>query len=148
MAKLKGIKDQSESSEKTISSNKGSWIADLEAKNKTTVASEAKAESKEVKPVQVATLKTKRPAHARPSHHRGHGKISNTVCITLDGGKTAIKMFRKQADQLVQDNRAKYVSKTVWRELNGSTSMEKPEVSEFAPKAKTPKTKTKKVVKA
>ena len=132
MAKLK---DKSEPVEKVITSKGESWISQLEAKNTATVNAEIQTEKVEQKVSPISITKTKKIAKNRPSHHRGQGKISNTLCIMLNSG-TAIKMFRKQADQLVQDGSAKYVSKSAWRALNGSSDISVPTVSITHPTGK------------
>lgn len=131
----KSIKDASSSTEKIVTSKTGSWIDQLEAKQQ--VEETTVVETKQT--VSVKTSSQRRQPSHYPSHHKGHGKQSSTVCVSLDGGKTVQKMSRSTADKLVAQGKAQYASKTLWRE--GTKTVVQDAVNEFDPKVKKVATK-------
>lgn len=112
--KNKGVIDKSETSDKVVTSKSGSWIDDLQAKH------DAESAPVTEKPIEVVKRTRKAPKY-RQTHHRGHGLVSNTVCVSRDDGKTAVKMSRTSADKLVASGLAKYAPKSLWRASNRDT---------------------------
>lgn len=112
--KNKGVVDKSESSEKAIKSNSSSWIADLEAKQNATVATESpeKVEAK----VEPTVKKEKKSPNRRQSHHTGHSCMRSSVCVESNG--VVIRMKRSTAEKLVREGKAKFVPRSVWKAAN------------------------------
>ncbi len=121
MAKLKGIKDKSETGDKIVNSKSGSWVSELQAKHdaevdtKTTVENTQKTTEKS---------KTRRAPMYRQSHHTGHSCMRGMVCITKDNGKTAIRVPRSQADKLVKAYAAAYAPRSLWKATTRGTDAE------------------------
>lgn len=124
--KPKGLVDKSSTTDKIVTSKTGSWIGDLQAKQ------DAETAPQKVDNKPVVAKRTRKAPKYRQSHHQGQGKLSNTVCVSKDGGKTAIKMHRLEADKLVKAGLAQYASKTLWRASNRDT-VEAPKVAETDP---------------
>jgi hypothetical protein len=66
----------------------------------------------------VRTQKVK--SENRISHHRGHGKLSNHVHIKH--GPKVRRVTRKEADTLVSDGVASYISKTTYKKLSNKAA--------------------------
>ena len=118
MAKLKGIKDKSETSDKIVTSKSGSWIGDLQAKQD--AASAPVTNDKKVE----AKKSTRKAPKYRQSHHTGHSCMRGCVCISKDGGKTAIRVLRKDADKLVKAGVAVYAKRSLWKATTRGTADE------------------------
>jgi hypothetical protein len=117
MAKLKGIKDKSETPEKVVASKSGSWIDDLQAKK------DAETAPTDQKPVEIVKRTKKAPKY-RQSHHTGHSCLRNSVCVSRDGGLTAVKMSRDAAAKLVKSGLATYAKRALWKSTVRGTSAE------------------------
>ncbi len=90
-----------------------------------------------------ATTKTKTPAKHKISHRRGHGRMKNNVCIQLKTMNGVIqRKDRKVADAMVASGGAFYVSRSKWREQQGTISENAREA--VKPAAKAPKASKKK----
>lgn len=72
----------------------------------------------ETKSKKIRTQKV-RPEN-RLSHHRGHGKMSNYVHIKH--GPKVRRVTRKEADTLVSDGVASYISKTTYKKLSAKAA--------------------------
>lgn len=128
----KGIKDQSITTDKIVTSKSGSWIEDLESKN----VSEQEVSNSEQKP-QMVEKKARRNPKYYPSHHQ-NGSMKASVCVSLDNGQTAVRMKRVDADKLVKQNKAQYASRTLWKKTN-RVSAHTSEISEVKSKKKSKK---------
>lgn len=117
MAKQKGIKDKSETPDKVVASKSGSWIDDLQAKKDSETA------PTDQKPVEIVKRTKKAPKY-RQSHHTGHSCLRNSVCVSSDGGKTAVKMRRDAAAKLVESGKAVYTKRSLWKSTVRGTSSE------------------------
>ena len=126
MAKQKGIKDKSETSEKVITSNSGSWIADLQAKKDAETAPVVT----DQKQSEVVVKHPKKAPKYRQSHHTGHSCLRGSVCITRDGGATATRVSRKTADALVSAGQAKFAPRSLWKNTVRGTASEVVAVTE------------------
>ena len=118
MAKLKGIKDKSETSDKVITSKAGSWVGELQAKKDADAAPVANDKKVEVK------KSTRKAPKYRQSHHTGGSCMRGCVCISKDGGKTAIRVLRKDADKLVKAGVATYAPRSLWKSTTRGTADE------------------------
>lgn len=74
----------------------------------TPVASETKGK------VTPSIRKEKRSPDKRPSHHRGHGKQDNWVCVTK--GEEVLRVERKTVEAKYISQGWNYCSKTLWRQ--------------------------------
>ncbi|MCS7317592.1 MAG: hypothetical protein NZZ41_04675 [Candidatus Dojkabacteria bacterium] len=61
--------------------------------------------------------KPKKAPQFRPSHHHGHGRISNWVCVQSTTSSEVLKVLREDAEQkLIPTGKWRYCSKKVWRD--------------------------------
>jgi hypothetical protein len=74
-----------------------------------TEVAEAKVPKKELN----VTKEKKNPIY-RISHHKGHGRVSSTVC--MNKGEEVIKVARSKTEKLLREG-WKYCSKSKWREV-------------------------------
>lgn len=60
--------------------------------------------------------KPKKPPELRPSHHHGHGRISNWVCVKNISTSEVLRVRREDAEKkLLPTGKYQYTNKTEWR---------------------------------
>lgn len=60
--------------------------------------------------------KPKKPPELRQSHHRGHGRISNWVCVKNTITSEVLRVRREDAEKkLIPTGKYQYTNKTEWR---------------------------------